>query len=163
MIDTLGHTAGNSIPDQNRIRNGEPWLWVLIQAAQACSQSIWTNCSTLATGQGPGQVLVQNWKQKVWLVSCTTRLNIFLRQDNKEILLSNMLHVYHPLTFQVTGGLTLFHQTGMVRALYVFCRVVVAGGFGTRKLGVGNNSSGFHSWPFWNCQFKCFILDFRVC
>ena len=84
----------------------------------------------------------------MWLVSCTTRLNIFLRQDNKEILLSNMLHIYHPLTFQVTGGLTLFHQTGMVRALYVFCRVKVAGGFGTRKLGVGKNSSGFHSRPF---------------
>ena len=48
-----------------------------------------------------------------------------------------MLHVYHPLTFQVTGGLTLFHQTGMVRALSAFCMVVVAGGFGTRKLGVG--------------------------
>ena len=73
----------------------------------------------------------------MWLVSCTTRLNIFLRQDNKEILLSNMLHIYHPLTFQVTGGLTLFHQTGMVRALSAFCMVVVAGGFGTRKLGVG--------------------------
>ena len=34
-------------------------------------------------------------------------------------------------------GLTLFHQTGMVRALSAFCMVVVAGGFGTRKLGVG--------------------------
>ena len=64
MIDTSGHTAGNSIPEQNRIRNGEPWLWVLTQAAQACSQSIWTNCSTLATGQGPSQVLVQNWNKK---------------------------------------------------------------------------------------------------
>ena len=42
-----------------------------------------------------------------------------------------------PLTFKVTGGLTLFHQTGMVRALSAFCMVVVAGGFGTRKLGVG--------------------------
>ena len=43
----------------------------------------------------------------------------------------------HPLTKKVTGGLTLFHQTGMVRALSAFCMVVVAGGFGTRKLGVG--------------------------
>ena len=43
----------------------------------------------------------------------------------------------HPLTIKVTGGLTLFHQTGMVRALSAFCMVVVAGGFGTRKLGVG--------------------------
>ena len=42
-----------------------------------------------------------------------------------------------PLTFKVTGGLTLFHQTGIVRALSAFCMVVVAGGFGTRKLGVG--------------------------
>ena len=50
-----------------------------------------------------------------------------------------------PLTNKVTGGLTLFRQTGMVRALSVFCMVEVAAGFGTRKL---SNSSGFPSQPF---------------
>ena len=39
--------------------------------------------------------------------------------------------------YKVTGGLTLFHQSGIVRALSVFCMVEVTGGFGTRKLGVG--------------------------
>ena len=53
-------------------------------------------------------------------------------------IVRNRQHVNHLLTFKVKG-LTLFHQTGMVRALSLFCMVdvVVAGGFGTRKLGVG--------------------------
>ena len=51
-------------------------------------------------------------------------------------IVQNQQHVNRLLTFKVKG-LTLFHQTGMVRALSAFCMVVVAGGFGTRKLGVG--------------------------
>ena len=47
------------------------------------------------------------------------------------LLVSKRSDQKYPLTFKVTGGLRLFHQTVMVQALSAFCMVVVAGGFGS--------------------------------